>query len=187
MRRWVSWVSLMVCAWMWSPDLAVAQTRSSGALVKELITLFDQYQLHAVASRLSPERDRFAAALYLPDNELLTVRARYAVPVLLQEQIYLERYRDAYLALNGAGSTEGKLFVEDVGADGLAMKPGPNGRFDIIYQEANTRTLLNGDWKSQSLSEQEYKQRFAAAEQGYAQTLASLIDELKKSPATPTR
>jgi hypothetical protein len=160
---------------------ALAATRSSGELAKELVALLDQRQLQSVAARLPDQRDRFVAVLHIPKSELLVVSAQYTVPVLLQEQIYQGKYRDAYVALNSSGSKTGKLFVEDTGADGLALAPNENGRFDVVYREVSNQTLLNGDWKGQKLSEQEYKHRFDAAEAEYARALSALIEELKKA------
>jgi hypothetical protein len=42
---------------------------------------------------------------------------------------------------------------------------------------------FDGDWKKQKLSEEEYRKRFAAADQQYSQLLTALLAELKK-PAT---
>ncbi len=184
MKRWVPFSILVLVGCLAAPLPVRAQTKSSAVLVKELVALLEQQQLENVAARVPGERDRFAAALYMPKSEILTVSARYTVPVLLQEQIYGRKYRDAYVALNGAGAKTGKMFIEDTGADGLTLEPGPNGRFDIIYQEVTHRTLLNGVWKDQKLSEQQYKQRFEAAEQAYVPALAAMIGELKNTAST---
>jgi hypothetical protein len=158
-----------------------AQTPSSASLAKELVGALEERNLHDVAARLQGGDDRFAAALYVPKSELLVVVARYPVPVLLQEQIYNHKYGDVYMALHGSGASEGKLFVEDIGANGLAAKAGEDGRFDIIYRDVTQRTLLTGDWKEQKISEGEYKERFDAVEATYAEALAALLGQLRKT------
>jgi len=162
------------------PAFDGALESTSTPLAKELVALLDQRKLQNVAAKLPGGTDRFAAVMYIPNSELLAVSARYTVPVLVQEQIYSRKYREAYLALNQAGSREGKLFVEDLGADGLQARPDQNGRFDIVYQEIARRTLLNGDWKGQGLSEKDYRARFLAADESYATALTALLEELKK-------
>ena len=174
-------VGLLVAIW-WGTSVALAQPTSSASLARELVSLLDQHHLQSIAARPNSAEDVFVAALYIPKSELLTVSANYTVPVLLQEQIYARKYQDAYADLNSSGSKTGKLFIEDLGADGLMDAPGPDGRFDIIYQEITRRTLLNGKWKDQQLSADEYRRRFEAAEGRYERALAALIAEIKKLP-----
>jgi hypothetical protein len=180
MRCWA--LAFTVVAMLAGSSLCLAQPAPSSALAKELVGLLDQHKLQSVAARLPGNQNRFVAVLYVPNSELLTVSAAYTVPVLLQEQIYQHKYRDAYLALNRGGAQAGKLLIEDVGADGLAAAAPPGGSIDLIYQEITNKTLLNGDWKSQKLSEQEYKQRFETASSAYVQALTALIDQLKRTP-----
>ncbi len=165
-----------------TPARAQSTSPSSDALSKELVSLLEQHHLQSVAARPDSGQNVFVAALYIPKTELLTVSANYTVPVLLQEKLYARKYQDAYADLNGSGSKTGKLFIEDLGADGLSEAPGADGRFDIIYQEMSRRTLLNGNWKEQQLSQDEYKRRYEAAEGRYVRALTALIAELKKLP-----
>jgi hypothetical protein len=175
--RWIATIALLLGISL----PGEAQTPSSASLAKELVGVLEERQLREVAVRLQGGDDRFAAALYVPKSELLVVIARYPVPVLLQEQIYNHKYRDAYMALHGAGASEGKLFVEDIGANGLAAKTGDDGRFDIIYQDMSQRTLLTGDWKEQKISEGEYSERFDAVEAAYTEALTALLGQLQKT------
>ena len=175
--RWIATIALLLGISL----PGAAQTPSSASLAKELVGVLEERQLQDVAARLQDGDDWFAAALYVPKSELLVVIARYPVPVLLQEQIYNHKYRDAYMALHGAGISQGKLFVEDIGANGLAAKTGEDGRFDIIYKGVTQRTLLTGDWKEQKISEGEYNERFDAVEATYTEALTALLGELRKT------
>jgi len=175
--RWIATIALLLGIAL----PGAAQTPSSASLARELVGVLQERQQLDVAVRLQGADDRFAAALYVPKSELLVVIARYPVPVLLQEEIYNQQYRDAYMALHGAGASEGKLFVEDIGANGLAAKTGEDGRFDIIYQDVTQRTLLTGDWKEQQISEEEYNARFDAVEATYTEALTALLGQLRKT------
>ena len=72
------------------------------------------------------------------------------------------------------------LAVEDPGADGLKAKRENNMAFDQA-EMAGKRTMFDGDWKAQKLSEQDYTKAFAAADERYAQILAALLAQLKKT------
>jgi hypothetical protein len=158
---------------------ALAQESSSATLAKDLTNLLDQRKLDSVAARMPDEEDRFAAALYYPNSQLLVVSARAAVPALLQEQIGKHEYRDVYIALNGsAGKREGQLFVHDMGANGFPPI-NASGDTNIIYEEGTKQTILNGDWMGQKISEADYRKRFESAEERYAKILAALVAELK--------
>ena len=89
--------------------------------------------------------------------------------------------RDIYLDLNGASVPETRVFVEDFGANGLALQRSENQPSDS-YETAGKRTAFNSDWRAQKLSEEEYKKAFAMADARYSQMLTALLDALKKKP-----
>lgn len=157
---------------------AVAQQSASMPLAKELGTLLDQKKLDSVAARMPGDDNRFVAALYYPNSQLLVVSASYSVPALLQEQIWGQRYRDVYAALHSGGTVDGKFFVYDNAADGLppsSAAPQP----DIVYENGVQQVMLNGDWRGQKLSKDEYQKRIDEADPRYAKMLAALLAELK--------
>jgi hypothetical protein len=158
---------------------ALAQESSSATLAKDLTALLDQRKLDSVAAKIPGEEDRFAAALYYPNSQLLVVSARTTVAALLQEQIGKRDYRAVYMAMNGsAAMREGQLFVHDMGANGFPPIGG-SGDTNIIYEEGTKQTILNGDWLGQKISEADYRKRFESAEDRYAKILAALVAELK--------
>ena len=95
------------------------------------------------------------------------------------ERLAKKEYRDTYLDLNGAGVALTKVFVQDLGADGLKLKSGENQAPDI-YEAAARQTIFDGDAKKQKLSDQEYQKAFADADERYAQMLTALLAQLKK-------
>jgi hypothetical protein len=169
--------TMLVATW----SEAWAQESTSTPVAKELVALMTQSKLESVAARLPDSPDRFVAALYMPGVQLLVVAARYTTPTLLQEQIWSRNYRDAYVALSGSGSREGKLFVQDLGEPGLQPARNENNPFDIVFENVTQKTLFDGAWREQKLSEGIYKARFKTADERYARVLAALVAELTNS------
>ena len=157
---------------------ASAQDSKSAPLAKQLAAAMDAAKLDSIAAKDPEGADVFCAALYFPNMQLLVVSGRYSVPQLLTTRLANKEYRDVYLDLNGAATA--KVFIEDPGADGLKPKRENNLAFDQA-EMAGKRTMFDGDWKAQKLSEQDYTKAFTAADERYAQILAALLAQLKKT------
>ena len=157
---------------------AAAQDSKSAPLAKQLAAALDAAKLDSIAAKDPDSPEAFAAALYFPGMQLLVVSGKYSVPQLLTTRVANKEYRDVYLDLNGAAT--GKVFIEDPGADGLKVKRENNQPFDQA-EMSGKRTMFDGDWKAQKLSEQDYTKSFAAADERYAQILAALLAQLKKT------
>jgi hypothetical protein len=125
----------------------------------------------------------FVAALYFSGTQLLVVSARYSAPSLLVEKMGNKNYRDVYIDLNSASVPDSKVFIEDLGADGLKPKREDNTPYDS-YEAAGKRTTFDGDWKKQKLSEDDYMKIFNTADERYAQTLKALLAEVKKTTSS---
>ena len=156
---------------------AWAQESKSAPLAKQLAAALDAAKLDSIAAKDPNGADVFDAALYFPGTELLVVSGRYSVPQLLTTRLTNKEYRDVYLDLNGAATA--KVFIEDPGADGLKAKRESNTAFDQAEVDGK-RTLFDGDWKAQKLSEQDYTKAFAAADERYTQILTALLAQLRK-------
>jgi hypothetical protein len=154
-----------------------AQDSKSAPLAKQLAAALDAAKLDSIAATDPVTAGAFAAALYYPGMELLVVSGKYSVPQLLTTRITNKEYREVYLDLNGA-ATE-KLFIEDAGADGLKAKRETNQPFDQV-ETAGKRTMFDGEWKAQKLSEQDYMKAFTTTDERYAQILGALLAQLKK-------
>jgi hypothetical protein len=85
-----------------------------------------------------------------------------------------------YLDLNGASVADSKVFIEDPGADGFKAKREDNTAFDQC-EIGGKRTMFDGDWKKQKMSEQDYMKSFSTADDRYAQILAALLAQIKKT------
>ena len=155
---------------------AFAQTSKSAPLAQELAKLLEAGKLDSVAAQ-GREPDRFFAALYFP-GQLLVVSARYSVPVLLVEKLQQKSYRDIYMDLHGASIPDTKVFIQDIGADGLKSKA--DSAPDSYERGANTRWSFDGEWRKQKIaSEEQYLKNFAAADAEYAEILTALIQKAK--------
>jgi len=157
---------------------AAAQDSKSAPLAKQLAAALDAAKLDSIAAKDPDSPEAFAAALYFPGMQLLVVSGKYSVPQLLTTRVANKEYRDVYLDLNGAAT--GKVFIEDPGADGLKVKRENNQPFDQA-EMSGKRTMFDGDWKAQKLSEQDYMKAFSAADERYAQILTALLAQLKKT------
>lgn len=157
---------------------AFAQESKSAPLARQLAAALDAGKLDSIAAKDPDGTDVFVAALYFPGSQLLVVSGSYSVPQLLNERLGKKEYRDVYLDLNGAATA--KAFIEDPGADGLKPKRESNQPFDQA-EMGGKRTMFDGDWKQQKISEQDYMKAFSAADERYAHILAALLAQLKKT------
>ena len=163
-----------------SPAVVSAQESKSAPLAKQLAAALDEGKLDSIAAKGPSAPDAFVAALYFPGLQLLVISGKYSVPQLLTDRVGRKEYRDVYLDLNGASIADSKIFIEDPGADGLKSKREENQAFDQC-EIAGKRTMFNGDWKAQKMSEQDYMKAYTAADDRYSQILAALLAQAKKS------
>jgi hypothetical protein len=159
---------------------ASAQESKSAALAKELSGALDAAKLDAIAAQDPTQPDHFIGALYFPGIQLLVVSAKYAAPLAMTEQLTKKNYREVYLDLSSASVAGTKVFVDDLGANGLAVKPRENEAFDTFEAAGGKRTAFNGDGEAQKLSDEEYSKAFAAADAAYSDMLRALIAQAKK-------
>ena len=154
------------------------RTLRSGPLAKELGAALQQRGLDAVAARDPDESDRFVAALFYPNAQLLVISGRYAAPPLLEARLSQKQYREVYLDLGGASIPNSSVLVHDMNADGLCDSRDKSA--DILY-EGNVTSMFDADWKSHTRSEHEYMQQLFAADERYSRMLELLLAEVKRT------
>jgi hypothetical protein len=159
---------------------AFAQESKSGPLAKQLASALAAAKLDSVAAKDPVHEGIYFGALHIPGVQLLVIAAAYPAPTLLDPRLAKGEYRDVYIELNSAGVAGSKIFVEDLGANGLFAKPADNNPMDM-YEASGKRIMFDGEWGRQKLSEQEYMKTYAGADQRYAEMLTALIAALKKS------
>ena len=159
---------------------ALAQDSKSAPLAKQLAAALDAAKLDSLAAADPSQPGSFVAALFFSGSQLLVVSAKYAAPQLLTDKVAKKDYRDVSIDLNSASMPETKVFVEDLGADGLKAKRDENQPFDS-YEAAGKRTMFDGDWKKQKLNEQDYMKLYSTADDRYTQMLTALLAQVKKT------
>jgi hypothetical protein len=158
---------------------ALAQDSKSAALAKQLAQALEAAKLDSVATKDPANPDTYIGALYIPGAQLLAISAKYTAPLLLDARIGKKEYRDVYIDLNSAGTPGTKVFIEDLGIDGLRSRREDNLAFDS-FEISGKRTSFNNDWRGQQLSEQDYLKAFSTADERYAQMLNALLAQLKQ-------
>ena len=169
-------VRLLVCASLvLAPSALFAQESKSAAVASELTRALDASKLDAIAARHGS--DQFVAALYFAGSQLLVVGAKYSVPDRLSYLIAQKQYRDVYADLSSATEQATKVFVMDLGANGLKFKRENNEPFDTV-DSAGGSVAFNGE--RGKLSEDDYKKAFATNDEQYAAMLQALLAAVKK-------
>lgn len=159
---------------------AVAQQSKSAALAVELVKLLDAQKLDSIAARHGDDANEFVGALYFPGTQLLVVNAKFSAPDRITYHLLQRNYRDAYIELNGTSEKDSKIFISDLGANGLAFRRRPNQPFDTV--EISGRSVsFDGEWGRAKISEADYTKTFQTTDEQYTEMLQTLIAVLKKS------
>jgi hypothetical protein len=157
------------------PSTLSAQDSKSASVAGELTKLLDQMKLDAVAARHGT--DQYVAALYFQGSQLLVVGAKYSTPDRLNYLIGQKQYRDVYADLSSASEQSTKIFVMDLGANGLKFKRENNEPFDTVDSSGGS-VAFNGE--RGKLSEDDYRKVFTTSDEQYTSMLQALLVALKK-------
>lgn len=161
-----------------TPALARAQDVRSPDLAKQLTQLLDQKKVDAIAAADAQNPGSYLAALYFPGTQLLVVSAKYSAPALLTELLARKDYKAVYAELTSASVPGSKVFVNDVYANGLALKPSGSQPPDS-YENGATQATFDGAWKKAKIAEADYVKSFSDADAAYTRALQLLINQLK--------
>ncbi len=159
------------------PGFSYAQESKSASLATELSRLLDEMKLDSVAAQQSG--DQYVGALYFPGSQLLVVSGKYSSPARMKDLLSRKAYKDVYLDLSSASEQQSKMFIMDLGADGLRFKRDENHPFDTV-DVAGKSQAFDGDWGRAKISEAEYRKMFSSTDEQYSQMLQALIAALKK-------
>jgi hypothetical protein len=150
---------------------ALAQTSQSTSAARNLVQRLEARHIDTIAVADPQTPGRFIAALYVAPSQLLVVGARHPNTDALAAAIREKRYRDVYLDLQGTPTVDDKLFVHDIGADGLAQSG--QSVIDNAYQ-GGVRTELAKAGKASG--------RLAVIDAEYARMLGVLAGALDSAP-----
>ena len=160
---------------------AAADTpRTSAELAKELVSVMTTLKLDAIAAKDPAEPSRIVAALAFPGVQLLVTSSQHKSFDYLVSQISKRKFREVYETLQN-GEPEGRLFFHDMGCDGFT--PGEN--VDIFYEGPTARTMFDGNWEAQGLTEPAYSEKLKQAEEKFAHALTVLLDAARKMATLP--
>jgi hypothetical protein len=153
--------------------------KGSPALVRQLVSAMAARQMDVIAVPDRAEPGRFIAAIVFPDVQLLVVSSRHESADAIMKQIASGQFRDVYIALNN-GPAEGRILIHDMGCDGVRED---GGEADIFYEGPEGRTVFDGNWAAQSLTEAAYLKKQDQADDRYSRALAVLLDAVRRIPA----
>jgi hypothetical protein len=169
---------VLLSALVLTPALGYAQQSKSEKLALELAKLLDSRKLDSIAARgVAP--DEYVGALYFPGSQLLVVGAKYSSPERMNLLLGARQYRDAYIDLNSASVPQTKVFVSDLGANGLRFDREGNQPWDTVDM-AGKSYAFDGDWGKAKLSRDEYTKAYQTTDDQYTKMLEALVAELKK-------
>ena len=170
-------VAVLLCALL-VPSAALAQDSKSAAVATELARLLDQAKLDSIAAK-HDVAGQYVSALYIAGSQLLVVSAKYSVPARMDSLLAQKSYQEIYQDLNSASERASKVFVMDLGANGLRFKQEKN-ELDTA-DVAGKSVVFDGDWDKAKISEAEYRKTFESTDTQYTQMLQALVAALKKS------
>jgi len=81
--------------------------------------------------------------------------------------------------LNSASDLKTKIFISDLGANGLRFKKENNQPFDSVDLPGKT-IAFDGEWDKAKISEADYTKTYQSTDEQYVQMLQALIGALKK-------
>jgi hypothetical protein len=146
-------------------------------MAAELTRLLDQAKLDSIAAK-HQNAGQYVSALYIAGSQLLVVSAKYSVPSRMDYLLGEKKYQEIYQDLNSASERESKIFVMDLGANGLRFKQEKN---ELDTADVSGKSVVfDGDWDKAKISEAEYRKTFEATDTQYMQMLQALIAALKK-------
>jgi hypothetical protein len=159
-------------------DAAPAQAPTSAALAKQLTDAMSTAGADALAVRDPEAPGRAIAVLAFPQSQLLVIAGAYPDQTTLDALLANRMYRDVYSGLQQPTANQGKVFFQDMGCDGL--DPAGRSSVDIMYENATSQTIFDGDWKKQKISQSAYEERAKKAEERYARLLSVLLSAIQK-------
>ena len=92
--------------------------------------LLNERKLDAAAGRLG--KDEFVGAMYFPGSQIVVLSAKTSVPDRMTYLLLQKSYKDLYVELNGSVDRQSRVFVSDLGANGLKFRREKNEPPDTV-------------------------------------------------------
>lgn len=158
------------------PAMAQQPTSTSAGPAAELVKLLNERKLDAAAGRLGT--DEFVGAMYFPGSQIVVLSSKTTVPDRMTYLLLQKSYRDLYVELNGSVDRQSRVFVSDLGANGLKFRREKNEAPDTVDSGGATLTL-DGEWRKAKLSEAEYTKQYQAHDERYRRMIEAMLVALK--------
>jgi hypothetical protein len=158
-----------------TPVQAAVDVPTSTVLAKDLVKTMVSRQLQSYAVEDPAEPDRFVAVLAYPGVQVLVIAARSTSPEYLRAQIKAGEYMNVYTSLSASGVAETKLFIQDMGGDGLSRDA---DSVDVMYERGTDRVLFDGNGRASRLSKAAYDAKVDRANRDYGRLLKALLNGL---------
>lgn len=172
-------VGLVFVFWVSAAGLEAAnnsQESTSRSAVAKLTTFLASHGLDSIAVEDPSRAGHLVAVLHIPKVQLLVIAGQCGSIDSLRARLTAKAYRDVYTDLQACADADSRLFIQDLGADGLLPeRTGDGAPFDIVYEHMTRQTRFDGNFKAQDISEAEYRERFAAIDAEYARLAALLV------------
>ena len=156
---------------------SIAQESKSAPLAAELCKLLDDNKLDSIAAKQS--EDQYVGALYFAGTQLLVVRGKFGSKARMAHLLETKEFREVYMDLSGASEQQSRVFIMDLGANGLRFRREGAQPFDTADIGPKSYRF-DGEWSKAKISEAEYRKSFADTDEEYAGMLQALISALKK-------
>jgi hypothetical protein len=134
------------------PAMAQQPPSTSAAVTAELVKLLNERKLDAAAGRLG--KDEFVGAMYFPGSQIVVLSSKTTVPDRMTYLLLQKSYKDLYVELNGSVDRQSRMFVSDLGANGLKFRREKNEPPDTV-ESGNASLTLDGEWRKAKISEAE--------------------------------
>ena len=155
-----------------------AQESKSAALATELTRLLDEAKMDHIAAKLNAA-DQYVGAMYLPGSQLLVVSAKYPSAPRMMYLLNEKNYKEMYLDLSSATDPKTRIFIMDLGANGLRFKRENNQPYDTVDRDGRS-VAFDGEWNRAKISEDDYRKTYSMTDEQYSEMLQTLISQLKK-------
>jgi hypothetical protein len=175
-KTWMFAAALALCGG--AP--AVASDSKSAPLAKELSALMASRRIEAFAVQ-DPARPGFYVAVRsYPGVQLLLVGAESNALEYMKYQLDRKDYGESYAALHNSAVPTTKLFVQDMGCDGLSQNA---DHVDVVYQQTATHLLVDDSGKASGLSKDAFKAKVAEVDARYAELLQLVLKTIRADTA----
>ena len=170
--------AVLAVLWACAPLIAGAEQSKSAPLARELTALLSERHLDAFAVEDPSRPGFFVAVRSYPGVQLLVVGGKSSAIDYIKYQLDRKDYSEAYTALHTSASPETKLFVHDMGCDGLTRE---SDQVDVVYGKGADQVLFDGTGKASGLAKDAYNTKVTAVDAEYTALLDIVLKAIRPS------